>query len=117
MKRTLIILAATASVAATPAASQDSSGQPRERVSYAGLDLASEFGRAALEQRIHAAASRVCDVDFRRESLAEESAVRLCYNRSVADGNRQMSELLTERRSGAASAASTLIISALPDGR
>lgn len=111
MKRTLLMLAAATSFAA-PATGQDSPSQPSERVSYAGLDLASKLGRVALEGRIRAAASRVCDVNFRRQSVAETLAIRVCYDGSVVEGIRQMDELLAQRRSDVAAAAGTLIIRA-----
>jgi UrcA family protein len=109
IKTALMILAAAASTAAA-AQSEDSSVAPRsEHVSFADLDLSSTAGQVALQHRIQGAADRVCDVGGMMdvEQFLESTA---CYRTAYADGLRQMRLIVASRSSGAAIAASALVI-------
>lgn len=62
------------------------------------LDLASADGRAVLEQRIRAAAQRLCSIDGDRTADFVLGG-RSCYHAAVADGLRQMDNIV--KRNGA----------------
>ena len=109
MKSTVLTLAlvlATAANAQSPAADPEARS---ERVAYADLDLASAAAQSTVEQRIRAAADRVCDLGG-MQTLEDSSASSSCFQNALADGLRQMDQLVAAKRSGAVVAASALII-------
>jgi UrcA family protein len=108
--KTVMIIATAISLSATPAIAQDFSSTPSEKISYGDLDLASAGGQATLEQRIRAAASRVCNNGSAEQSLQENLAGRVCFKTSVADGLHQMDQLIAARNSGAPMAAAVTIV-------
>ena len=57
-------------------------------VPYSGVDLSSEEGRAALDQRIAVVVRRVCAYDGSRDLITFQS-VRQCRSRSFAEATRQ----------------------------
>jgi UrcA family protein len=56
---------------------------PSETIKFQDLNVDSAAGVAALYQRIHTAAQRVCDVDGDR-SLARQQQAKLCANEAEA---------------------------------
>jgi UrcA family protein len=80
-----------------------------ERISYAGLNLASPRDQAALRHRIKVAAARLCDLAglAYMEDYLESAA---CYRQALADGMRQMQQLVAAYESGGAVAAAALVI-------
>lgn len=85
-------------IGATPAAAQ--SDWPRtERVGFADLDLSQPAGKTSLGQRIDAAARRVCFAEG-DISLSSIIAAHDCYRTALADGLRQMNEIIAARASG-----------------
>ena len=107
--KTVMIIASAISLSAAPAAAQDFGSTPSEKVSYFDLDLGSSAGKSTLEQRIRAAATRVCQTGSAKESLQDNLAGRVCYKTSVADGIHQMDQLIAARSSGAVMAAAIVI--------
>jgi UrcA family protein len=107
--KTVIIIATAVSLFATPAIAQDFGSTPSEKISYGDLDLSSAGGKATLEQRIHAAASRVCSTGSNEQSLADNLAGRVCFKTSVADGLHQMDQLIAARNSGTVMAAAIVV--------
>lgn len=110
MKTLMITIASAFAISATPGAAQDFASAPSERVSYSDLDLGSTAGKSALEQRIQAAAFRVCETGTEKQSLQENLASRVCYKTSVEGGIHQMDQLIAARQSGASTAAAILIV-------
>jgi UrcA family protein len=82
-----------------------------EQVTYADLDLASATAQATVQQRIRAAADRVCDLGG-MQAMEDFSASSNCFRKAVADGFRQMDQAVAAKRGGAVVAASALIITA-----
>jgi len=107
--KTVMIIASAISFIATPVLAQDFGSTP-EKIAYGDLDLGSPGGKATLEQRIRAAASRVCRTGSNEQSLADNLAGRVCFKTSVADGLHQMNQLLAARNSGATMAAAVTIV-------
>jgi UrcA family protein len=107
----IAMIATAVAISAAQAAAQDLSSAPAEHVNYADLDLGSPAGKLTLEQRIRAAASRVCNIGSGKQILQENRAGRACYRTSLADGIRQMDRLIAARQSGTSMAAATLIVS------
>src|SRR3569833_2626578 len=99
--KTVTIIATAISFIATPALAQDFSSTPSEKIAYGDLDLGSAGGKATLQQRIRAAASRVCGTGSNEQSLADNLSGRVCVKTSVADGLHQMDKLIAARNSGA----------------
>jgi UrcA family protein len=108
--KTVMIIASAISFIATPALAQDFGSTPSEKIAYGDLDLGSPGGKATLEQRIRAAASRVCRTGSNEQSLADNLAGRVCFKTSVADGLHQMNQLIAARNSGATMAAAVTIV-------
>ena len=106
MENIVIIVSALALIA-TPAVAQDSTAS--ERIAYSDLNLGSAGGKATLEQRIRAAASRVCETGSGEQSLRETLAGRACYQTSIADGLHQMDQLIAARNSGTVMAATIVV--------
>lgn len=108
-----VVLGAGAIVPATSAAAADTvivtAPAPSARVSYADLDLGSQAGRAQLQQRIRGAAGSLCFED-NVNPLDVRLLRHACFTAAVADGYRQVDELVTARGSGTAVAASALTI-------
>jgi len=104
-----MIIATAISLSATPVVAQDFGSTPSEKISYGDLDLGSAGGKTTLEQRIRAAASRVCSSGSNEQSLADNLAGRVCFKTSVADGLHQMDRLIASRGSGAVMAAAIVI--------
>ena len=107
--KTVMIIATAVSLFATPAIAQDFGSTPSEKISYGDLDLGSAGGKATLEQRIRAAASRVCSTGSNEQSLADNLAGRVCFKTSVADGLHQMDQLIAARTSGTVMAAAIVV--------
>ena len=74
------------------------------------LEKVKTKGEATLEQRIRAAASRVCSTGSTEQSLADNLAGRVCFKTSVADGLHQMDQLIAARNSGTTMAAAVTIV-------
>jgi UrcA family protein len=108
--KTVMIIATAVSLFATPAVAQDFGSTPSEKISYGDLDLASAGGKATLEQRIRAAAGRVCRSGSNEQTLQDNLAGRVCFKTSVADGLHQMDQLIAARNSGATMAAAVTIV-------
>lgn len=87
-------------------------GAPRtEQVNFADLDLGSATARATLQSRISAAADRVCDLGGTPD-LEDFDASARCFRHAMAEGRRQMNEIVAARMGGATLAASVLTVSA-----
>src|SRR5690242_4433602 len=69
---------------------------PTARVSFADLNLGSAEGRAVLEHRIRATAEDLCVIEGDR-ALDSRLGGRACYKAAVADGLRQMDEVIGQR--------------------
>lgn len=108
--KTFIIIATAFALSAAPAAALDFDSAPAQHVSYSDLDLGSSAGKAALQQRIQAAATRVCNTETGKQSLQDNLAGRVCYRTSVADGFHQMDRLIAARQSGAVLASAITVI-------
>ena len=84
---------------------------PVARVSFADLNLHSPSGRTLLQRRIRGAADDLCFEDGILP-LQVRLQRHACFNAVVADGNRQLDELLAAPASGSALAATALTIAA-----
>jgi UrcA family protein len=84
-------------------------GPRTERVSYADLNLTSRSGTASLERRVREASGRVCEMGG-TQTLDEFAISSRCYSTAVADGLRQMNEVVATKNSGAILAATALTI-------
>jgi len=80
-----------------------------EQVTYADLNLASTTGQAIVQQRIRAAADRVCDLGG-MQTMNDFSASSRCFSKAVADGSRQLGQAVAAKRGGAVLAGAELII-------
>ena len=89
-------------------------GMPTIRVSYADLDLGSESGRAALNERIDTAAYRVCWQAYPPSALDPHNRA-LCRRMTRQDATRQVDA----QRALRADAASPEVVLSVrrPDGR
>lgn len=95
MTRTLTAAAALAALLVTAAPAH--AGEKQALVTYADLDLTHAAGRAALDRRIAAAATRVCRADSR--DLARKLAERRCRGKAL-DDSRPAVELARRAASG-----------------
>lgn len=84
---------------------------PSERVGFADLNLYSAAGKATLDRRIRGAARRVC-MEPADRSIGNLTDGRLCFAAAVADGHRQMTEVIAGGRVGTGLATATLTIRA-----
>ena len=82
---------------------------PSELITYSDQDLNSPSSRAALRHRIEAAASRVCD-DGGMQVMEDFVVYSRCYTAARWDGLRQLDRLVASHGTGAAVAASAVII-------
>jgi UrcA family protein len=105
---TLALVLATAASAQAPAA--DAAARS-EQVAYADLDLSSAAAQPAIEERVRAAANRVCDLGG-MQALEDFSASSNCFRKAVAGGLHQRDQLVAAKRGSAIVAASALIINA-----
>jgi UrcA family protein len=102
MKTALISLAALALVSTAAHSTPivvTSQPVPTAHVSFADLNLDSEQGRAALEQRVRAAAESLCNTDGDR-TLDAILGGRSCYDAAVASGLRQVDKIVQQRVTG-----------------
>jgi UrcA family protein len=104
-----VVLAFASGAVAQPPATQ--TPVRTEQVTYADLDLTSTTGQATLQQRIRAAADRVCDMGG-MQTMEDFSASSNCFRKAVADASRQMDQAVAAKRGGAVLAAAALIITA-----
>jgi UrcA family protein len=111
MKRVLFILVLASAGATTAKPSQPQSAVRSEQVTYADLNLGKSGAEATLQDRIRAAAGRVCELGA-MQSLEDFSASSHCFKRAVADGYGQMNKLIAAKNTGATVAASAIVISA-----
>lgn len=109
------LMAAVAAFLAGPAGAQppvvviaDEPPLPRERVSFADLDLDTAAGQKRLVWRIKGAASRVCD-DAGKTGF-EVLVYRSCFKTAVKGGLRQMEQVLSARDSGSKLATAALTV-------
>lgn len=84
---------------------------PTERVPYGDLNLASDSGKSALENRIRRAAKKVC-IWPGDPSLQNYMDGNTCYRASFSNGIDQMNLVLAGRAPSSITATATLIISA-----
>jgi len=71
---------------------------PTAHVSFADLNLGSPDGRAAFEERIHAAADTLCFADRDGDRTLEAAlGGHDCYKAAVADGLRQMNTIVGQQ--------------------
>lgn len=103
-----VLLMASTSAIAGPA--DHDSGARTEQVNFADLDLGSAAARATLQGRISAAADRVCDLGGTLR-LDDFGASARCYRHAMADGRKQMNEIIAARVGGTIMAASALVVS------
>jgi UrcA family protein len=89
MMRSLIILSAATSLAATPAVAQ--SEPVSVTVSYADLNLTTEAGRARLDRRIRIAAAAVCSP--REMGVHLRAAYDNCCKDAATDASARMASL------------------------
>ena len=96
-KRTATFIAAA--LAAAVSAGPAMAGEPAERVSYRDLNLASAEGQAELQQRLDAAARRVCrfDSEGRLSSPADENA---CFRQTRQTVSVQFAQVVSSDRRG-----------------
>jgi UrcA family protein len=104
-----VFLAGSAGAQAPVVVIAEEPALPREKVSFADLNLDSDAGQKRLVWRIRGAAARVCD-DVGKTGL-ESLVFRGCFQTAVQDGTWQMERILTARESGASIAATALTIS------
>jgi UrcA family protein len=85
MLKPLVVIAAVAvaSTLVVPTVSQAAESNS-VRVSYADLNLASDYGQQTLQRRIGFAAVVVCQIEDSRE-LALAAATHVCRNTAIAD--------------------------------
>jgi UrcA family protein len=110
-KSNLLILTAIFATGGTAEAAPQQALPRIEQVTFADLDLNSKTGQADLRHRIQNAASDVCDTGG-MQSMDDFHVTTQCYRRSFADGVRQMDRLVAANRTGAALAASAVVIQA-----
>ena len=98
MLKALAALAAvfTASALVTPTVSQAATTNS-VRVSYADLNLASQYGARILDRRVHSAARVVCEIEDSRE-MALAQATNLCRNQAVSDAQPAIQAALAAAR-------------------
>jgi len=101
MKQTLLIIAGSALATAavmlgTPVHAAPAATQAVRIVSTAGLDLASEPGRAALDHRLVNAARDVCGAASDTD-LAGKNDVRECRKSVLAEARRQSHQLAANK--------------------
>lgn len=93
----LLLVATTAALAASPALAETA---PRERVSYADLNIATLEGQAELQKRLDSASRRVCrfDADGQLRTADQENA---CYRVSRRTAAAHMAQVVSvENRGG-----------------
>lgn len=87
-------------VTATPALAGPSD-RPVEKVSTAGLDLATPAGQKLLERRITRAAKSVCQVDqVRTGTRLKRAANQACVAKARASAKRQVAAMIADQRLG-----------------
>lgn len=96
MKNALIALAAAGAVlAGTPAAAEQMS------INYKDLNLATTEGQQILEQRIDAAARRVCEIDrITTGSRIRSQEAQACYDEAKAAATKQVAALVSRNQLG-----------------
>jgi len=82
-----------------------------EQITYADLNLGRPEAQSMLENRIRAAASRVCDLGG-MQALEEFSSSTHCYRIAVSQGYHQMDQLIAANRVGVTVAASAITVTA-----
>ena len=90
-RSTFLALAAAAAAIATPAAAQGDS----ITIGYGDLNLASQAGRAALDQRIDGAARQLCG-EFSPLELKGMALNRACRAGVLADARAQLARVIVD---------------------
>lgn len=100
--KTLAIAAASLGLAftATPALAGPAE-LPTQKVSIAGIDLATPEGQAMLDQRIERAAREVCGVDeVRTGTLIRSNESTECLAKARASAQQQVASIVEDQRRG-----------------
>ncbi|MFC7537389.1 UrcA family protein [Sphingomonas sp. GCM10030256] len=84
---------------------------PQERVSFADLNLTTEGGVDSLRWRVRGAADRVCNSNSIEVLDTRLKAMR-CYRGAISAGFSDIDRIVASRRSGAALAATALVVRA-----
>lgn len=91
-----ILAAAVVLTMTAPAAAQDASTEPTQRiVRYDDLNLASANGRARLETRLRMAANAACGMSSAREMI-ERTHARQCRDAALEQVRPRMEQALRE---------------------
>ena len=105
--KTLIVIAALASVA-TPAAAQANPDAPRAVIRYADLDLSRPSGADAMIGRIRQAARAVCGDGSSVRGLARVTEEKACMAETMAAAVKQVNAPLVSERFGLATTSAHL---------
>ncbi|BDI59828.1 UrcA family protein [Qipengyuania nanhaisediminis] len=98
--KTLAIAAATLAFSAAPALAGPEQ-LPTQKVSTAGIDLATPEGQAMLDRRIERAAREVCQVDAVRTGTRIRAADSVaCLAHARASAQRQVATMIEDQRRG-----------------
>jgi UrcA family protein len=111
MKSGLFILGLAFAATATAQPPQTRSPVRSEQVVYADLNFAQPTAQSTLQERIRAAAGRVCELGG-MQALEDFSTSSRCYRSAVADGYRQLNQLIASNRPSSAVAVSAIVITA-----
>jgi UrcA family protein len=99
IKNLTLATVAFAAFTGTAMAGPTAGSLPSVEVNAAGYDLASPQGIASLTSKARSAAKQLCGVNQNRDlGLAIEAS--RCFNRAVADANRQIEALRLIRMAG-----------------
>jgi UrcA family protein len=90
MMKTAIFAVAAACLFETTAGFPTKNSVSIEEINYTARDLGSKAGRAALERRIKAAATRVCAKYDLGSAATDRTVARPCYQDAVEDARQQI---------------------------
>jgi UrcA family protein len=97
MMKTAIFAAAAACLFETTVAGLPTKNSVSiEEVNYTARDLGSKAGRAALERRIKAAATRVCAKYDLGSGATDRTVLRPCYQDAVEDARQQIKRAIAQ---------------------
>lgn len=101
MIKSSILLAGFAALCAVPAVAETAMSVP---VSFAGLDLTSESGKAILNRRVSQAAKSVCGT-YSADNLAAQMAARKCVATTLARAQTRVAIAVAASQQGIQTAA------------
>lgn len=99
MKTPTAILAVAAAIGAATVGAPALAGTPTERVSYEDLNLTTQEGQDALQQRLNKAAWRVCMFDEKGRLQTAEHQTS-CYRQARKDVAVRVAEVVADHQRG-----------------